>query len=233
MKKKQLIFITQAKGGSGKSILTFLLAEKFRKATIIEMDDATKTTTIYLAYRNPIRVTFLNKRKQIDRALFNDFLEEIAQSEDELFICDLGAAISEQLPFYLIEENEILPELLEALNLEIIFLIVVGGGNIFSQTFSYLKELHKVAGPTVPMYVMKNGHFDFDQEQEELLEAYTSAKKLPVHYYNITEDKNDPAQNRVKEVLKSGLGIDAAITYSKILFQKAINRLNISFDNLL
>ncbi len=39
--KKKIHFITQAKGGSGKSVLAFMLAEKYRDAVILDLDDAT------------------------------------------------------------------------------------------------------------------------------------------------------------------------------------------------
>jgi len=37
---KKIYFITQAKGGAGKSVLAFMLAEKYREAIILDLDDA-------------------------------------------------------------------------------------------------------------------------------------------------------------------------------------------------
>ena len=47
---KRIYFITQAKGGAGKSVLAFMLAEKYKEAVILDLDDATTTSIKQLAY---------------------------------------------------------------------------------------------------------------------------------------------------------------------------------------
>ena len=65
---KKIYFITQAKGGAGKSVLTFMLAEKYKEAVILDLDDATTTTIKQLAYRKPIKVSIRDPTtKRIDR----------------------------------------------------------------------------------------------------------------------------------------------------------------------
>jgi cellulose biosynthesis protein BcsQ len=61
--KKKIYFITQAKGGTGKSVLAFMLAEKYREAVILDLDDATTTTIKQLAYRSRSRFHFLIRRQ--------------------------------------------------------------------------------------------------------------------------------------------------------------------------
>jgi hypothetical protein len=56
--EKEIHFITQAKAGSGNSVLAFMLAEKYREAVILDLDDATTTSMKQLAYRNPPRFLF-------------------------------------------------------------------------------------------------------------------------------------------------------------------------------
>lgn len=90
---KKIQFITQAKGGSGKSVLTFMLAEKYKDAVLLDLDDATTTTMKQLAYREPVRVSFLDPTtKRIDRGAFNGLFESIAESDRELYIADLEPA---------------------------------------------------------------------------------------------------------------------------------------------
>jgi cellulose biosynthesis protein BcsQ len=73
---RKIQFITQAKGGSGKSVLTFMLAEKYHDAILLDLDDATTTTMKQLAYRNPIHISFLDPlTKRIDRVPLTDFLK--------------------------------------------------------------------------------------------------------------------------------------------------------------
>src|SRR5258706_14500665 len=99
--KNKIHFITQAKGGSGKSVLAFMLAEKYRDAVILDLDDATTTTVKQLAYRKPIKVSFLDLiTKRIDRGAFNRLFESVVEANRELFIADLGASVAEQLPKY-------------------------------------------------------------------------------------------------------------------------------------
>ena len=98
---KKIHFITQAKGGSGKSVLAFMLAEKYKEAVILDLDDAITTSMKQLAYRKPIRVSFLDPTtKRIDRGAFTGLFESVIEAPRELFIADLGASVAEQLPKY-------------------------------------------------------------------------------------------------------------------------------------
>ena len=222
---KKLIFITQSKGGAGKSILSFLLAEKYKEAIILDMDDATKTTSLQLAYRKPLQITFLDSNNVIDRGLFNSFLEQISGAKAELIICDLGASISEQLPFYLLDVHEFLPLVLEELGIDLQLYSIVGGANIFTQTMTYLDMLVKSASGQFPIKVLKNEFYDFTSDQNQTLEKYGIKHKLEVIPFNISKDKNESTQNRIREVLKSGEGIASASVFSRMYFQNAIKNL--------
>jgi cellulose biosynthesis protein BcsQ len=222
---KKLIFITQSKGGAGKSILSFLLAEKYPEAIIMDMDDATKTTTLQLAYRHPLPVTFLDANNVIDRGLFNSFLEKVSTSKSELFIADLGASISEQLPFYLIDVNEFLPDLLVDLGIHLELYNIVGGGNIFTQTMGYLKEVVDTANNQFNIKILQNNYYEFSSDQNQLLEEFASLHQLEIIPFNISRDKNQSTQDRIREVLKSGQGISSASPFSKAYFKQAIKNL--------
>jgi hypothetical protein len=224
---KKLIFITQSKGGAGKSVLTFLLAEKYPEAAILDMDDATKTTTLQLAYRNPRQITFLNSNKVIDRGLFNAFLEKLSTAKSTLFIADLGASISEQLPFYISDVNEFLPAVLHELEIELEIYTIIGGANIFTQTMTYLDTLVEAVDNKFNIKIFKNDFYDFTEDQNTTLNQYSDAYQLDVIPFNISKDKNESTQLRIKEVLKSGEGIDKAGIFSKMYFQNAIKTLAI------
>jgi cellulose biosynthesis protein BcsQ len=141
--KKKIQFITQAKGGSGKSVLTFMLAEKHIQATILDLDDATTTTMKQLAYRRPVKVSFLDPTtKRIDRGAFNGLFESVIEANKELFIADLGASVAEQLPKYFTMTGvEVVQEMLQENDIDLQLICVVGGGNIFKATMEYLAEL--------------------------------------------------------------------------------------------
>ena len=222
---KKLIFVTQSKGGAGKSVLSFLLAEKYPEAVIFDMDDATKTTSLQLAYRKPRQITFLNTNKVIDRGLFNKFLEKTAQAKSNLFIADLGASISEQLPYYLQDVNEFLPGVLTELDVEIEFYAVVGGANIFKQTMDYVVALMEAVSGQMKIRIFKNEYYEFSDDQSESLATFVADHQLELIDFNISRDKNESTQNRIKEVLKSGEGIEKAAVFSKMYFKHAISRL--------
>jgi cellulose biosynthesis protein BcsQ len=222
-KMKKLIFITQAKGGSGKSILAFLLAEKNKDAVIFDMDDATRTSLYQLEYRKPKEISFLNSNKVIDRGYFSDFLEKISEAKKNLFICDLGASVSEQLPYYINSVGiEFLSDTLEALGVKLEIYAVVAGANNFTQTMSYLDQLNKEVQKKLTLKVFKNEFFEFTADQNNQLKSYTDLNELPVSVFNITNDNNQTTQNRIREVLKSGKGVEEAPAFSKMFFNGAL-----------
>lgn len=127
--KKKVYFITQAKGGSGKSVLAFMLSEKYKDAFVLDLDDATTTTMKQLAYRKPVKVSFLDPNtKRIDRGAFNGLFESVIDAKKELFIADLGASVAEQLPKYLsMNDAESVAELLQSNNIQLEIVCIVGG----------------------------------------------------------------------------------------------------------
>lgn len=221
MKKVQ--FITQAKGGAGKSVLAFLLAEKYPAAIIADMDDATKTTMAQLAYRNPDLVSFLNENRSIDRGLFSDFFEEIAGSQSKHFICDLGASISEQLPKYI---SDIQPgniySLVADCGIDLEIICVVGGANIFKATMMFLHELVESGGHVLNIKVAVNEFYHLNAEQQNMLSDYTEANELESVPFTISRDTNHSTQDRIRAVLRSGQGLSRANGFSKIHFANAI-----------
>lgn len=230
---KKLIFVTQAKGGSGKSVLTFLLAELYKDAVIFDMDDATKTTTLQLAYRKPIAASFLNESNIIDRGIISAFFEKVASAKANHIICDLGASISEQLPFYLSDIGGAgLGAILEDLKIDLQIYTVVGGSNIFSQTMNFLTDVNKAVEGGIKVRVFKNEYYGFTNDQNNSLKDYTALANNSVISYNISKDTNESTKNRIMEVLKSGKGVDEANVFSKIYFTKALKELEESINAL-
>ena len=227
---KKVILVNQAKGGAGKSVLTFLLAEKYPKAAVIDMDDASKTTTMQLAYRNPPSVTFLNSNRVIDRGLFSSFLEKLSTSTPEFYISDLGASISEQLPHYFSDVSDFLSDILPDLGIQLDLYIVVGGSNIFTQTMSYLSDVVDSIGKakhSIHIQVFKNEYYEFGDDQTKVLNKYCKDHNLTIHSFDISRDKNESTQTRIKEVLKSGKGVEAFSSFSKFYFTSAIKKLSV------
>jgi hypothetical protein len=225
---KLVQFVCQSKGGVGKSVLTYLLAVKYPEADILDMDDATKTTMRQLAFRDPQHVSFLNQYNTIDRGMFNDFIENVAEADENHIICDLGASVSEQLPYYFRDVNAAsVATLLEEVHLSLALICVVGGSDIFSSTMNYLQELVTSVGNAFPITVAVNGYYKLLDAQVTSLDAFVTAHGLKVIHFNVSKDGNASSQARIKEVLDSGEGVAAAPLFSRHFFNEAVQSLDL------
>lgn len=225
--QKKITFITQAKGGSGKSVLTFMLAEKYKSAAILDLDDATTTTLKQLAYRNPVKVSFLDPHtKRIDRGAFNGLFESVMEADKDHFIADLGASVAEQLPKYFsLTGIDMINEVLEQSAIQLQLVCVVGGGNIFKATMEYLVELVESTEGRFEIIVALNGFYPCSVEQSGMLNEYVSENNLTLTSFDLVRDKGEIALRTVENVLKDGKGISRLSPFAAIYFKKAIDEL--------
>ncbi len=222
--KKKIQFITQAKGGSGKSVLAFMLAEKHKDAVILDLDDATTTTMKQLAYRGPIQVSFLDPlTKRIDRSAFNGLFQSVVEADRQLFIADLGASVAEQLPKYFSMNGiEVIAEVLETNNIQLQLICVVGGGNIFKATMVYLEELISSTKDYLETIVALNGLYPVSTVQEDTMHKYLECNGLQLVHFDLVRDKGEIAMRTVENVLKDGNGTAGLSPFTAIYFKKAI-----------
>lgn len=227
--KKKIHFITQAKGGAGKSVLAFMLAEKYKDAVVLDLDDATTTTLKQLAYRKPVKVSFLDHAtKRIDRGAFNGLFESILEANRDLFIADLGASVAEQLPkYFLMNGVETIKEVLDANEICLRIVCVIGGGNIFKATMEYLAELVEVAGGWLEIIVAHNGFYPCSEEQTTTLLEYVHANELSLIHFDLVKDKGEVAMRTVENVLKSGNGTTGLSPFASIYFKTPIEELSL------
>jgi hypothetical protein len=226
---KKIYFITQAKGGAGKSVLAFMLAEKYKEAIILDLDDATTTSIKQLAYRKPIRVSFLDQvTKRIDRGAFNGLFESVIEANKELFIADLGASVAEQLPKYFSMNGvDLITDVLEASNIELQIVCVVDGGNIFKATMEYLAELVESTNGYLDITVAHNGFYPCSEEQQRVLEDFVNENDLTLTNFDLVKDKGEIAMRTVENVLKNGNGTNGLSPFAAIYFKKPIDELNL------
>lgn len=226
---KKIHFITQAKGGSGKSVLAFMLSEKYRDAVILDLDDATTTTMKQLAYRKPVKVSFLDPTtKRIDRGAFNGLFESVVEADRELFIADLGASVAEQLPKYFSMNGiDVIMKVLEESEIQLQLVCIVGGGNIFKATMEYLLELVESTKGSLEIIVAQNGFYPCSQEQQTIMLEYIHENRLSLIYFDLVKDKGEIAMRTVENVLKDGKGITGLSPFTSIYFKKPIEDLNL------
>jgi hypothetical protein len=227
--KRKIHFITQAKGGSGKSVLAFMLAEKYSEAVILDLDDATTTSMKQLAYRNPIKVSFLDPAtKRIDRGAFNSLFESVTEVNKELFIADLGASVAEQLPKYFSMNGvDMIVDVLVKSNIQLQLVCVVGGGNIFKATMEYLDELVGSVQGLLKITVALNEFYLCSPEQKATLLEYIQENKLILIKFDLVKDKGEIAMRTVENVLKDGKGTSGLNPFASLYFKKPIEELNL------
>lgn len=227
--KTKIQFITQAKGGSGKSVLAFMLAEKYPEAVLLDLDDATTTTMKQLAYRKPVKVSFLDPAtKRIDRGAFNGLFESVVEAKKELFIADLGASVAEQLPKYFsVNGIDVIMDMLEQSSIQLQVVCIIGGGNIFKATMEYLAELVESTKGSLQITVAQNGFYPCSPEQQTILLDYIHENNLSLIHFDLVRDKGEIAMRTVENVLKDGKGISGLSPFTSIYFKKPIEELNL------
>lgn len=181
---KRIIFVAQSKGGAGKSALTKILAHKNPKALLVDMDDASRTISNLLKDREVMFFSFLSSYRHTDRGRLFNFYEMVNGDNHNFFICDLSPTAAHQLLFHFDTKfNDIrngLSEIFAEFGIAFELNIVVGGGDIFTTTMAYLKDIQQVVNQEFPIKVYKNDYFPFSEEQDQLLEEYANKHNLEV-----------------------------------------------------
>lgn len=224
---KKIIQITQAKGGVGKSVLTYLIAEKHPHSIVLDADDATTSISKHLAYRNPIKVSFLDpETKRIDRSSFNSLFESVAQTDKDLFIMDNGASVAEQLPKYFEASNpKNVKEMLDISGIHLRIVCVVAGGNNFKSTMGYLVELVDSSNSQFEIVVARNKHFPMSDDQTSALEKYCSDNGLDYFSYDLVNDKGELAMRTAENVLQNGKGLSGLSPFKAVYFRGCVENI--------
>ncbi len=222
MTKTSRIIILNEKGGVGKSYyskICSLQAEKEQVITyFIDCDNASASLTKffqgienrkseYLFYKSE---NLLGPDRKIDRTKFDTFLDTLGKLENVR--CDFGAASSEQILFYLQEENQNgILEVFEDLNIRLH--IIMAGGGMIKESIDFFMKLKKVKGIEKFITIVAN-------EREggvngKTVSEYTKADiKIPPFH----EDSNSAAFLEWKEMMNNG------VVYADILSMPLIRR---------
>lgn len=149
---QQFQFNIQAKGGAGKSMLTYLQALKEQKndrSYFVDFDSSVKSSCRQLKFlrgKTPSRfatMSLLDEREKLDRQLLFENLYQLSLKDYDCFYLDFGAPESDQLPSlfskdYTIEEFK---EVQDELNAQFIFNIVMAGGGAYEPCTQYLQKV--------------------------------------------------------------------------------------------
>ncbi|HEV7347395.1 hypothetical protein [Telluribacter sp.] len=236
---KKFNFIIQAKGGVGKSFLTYLIAVKHEEdngRTFIDVDSSTKTSTDQLRFlahrdRRLAGIDLLDSYRKIARDRLFDSLQQLALLPNQTFYLDFGAPESEQIPALLtldLDQDE-LKEFERYLNSEMAFHVVVAGGTAYTACMDYLMKIYKAVGCQfrIVIWINTNTFQTFPQQKEDLL-GLASKCQLTVESFGDMEPNTELAHKiiRTMERGEGWDGIQSAGWFAKTKMEKMVRAIS-------
>lgn len=172
---KKILIICQAKGGVGKSILSYLTALSMYEddnCLFVDCDSSTQTSTRQLKFLGEDRtetISLLDSEGILIRDKLISYLESIKDTPFHTVVFDLGAPESEQLPA-LFQHDVPLQELAEELGFDFQFNVVIGGGGAYAASMDYLGKLITALGNEfkIELWQSKTSFNSFPELGEEL-----------------------------------------------------------------
>ncbi|MEP7277416.1 MAG: hypothetical protein ABI813_02125 [Bacteroidota bacterium] len=234
---KQFQFNIQAKGGSGKSMLTYLQALKHqenKRSYFVDLDSSVKTSLQQLKFlqgKTPPRFALMNlldARDKLDRQLLFENLLELSKKDFDAFYLDFGAPESDQLPSLFSKDYTTaeFKQIETELSSQFIFNIVVAGGGAYEGCTRYLQRLSALlAGQfEVNIYINESTFSNYPLLIEEIkMFAKTNQPKISdVKLFGDFDNTTSPHKNILRNV-EQGRGMEAFAFIEKI---KILNELS-------
>jgi len=236
---KKFHFNIQAKGGSGKSMLTYLLAlknEENTKAYFIDLDSSVKTSVQQLKFlqgKTPPRfaaMNLLDNREKIDRQLLFDNLLELSQKEPDDFYLDFGAPESDQLPSLLSKDYSTheFKQIETELSASFVFNVVVAGGGAYEGCTNYLQKMAMLLGGAFEVNVYVNmGTFSNHPHLVEEINTFARSNKdsiNSVRFFGDFDTTASPHKNILSKI-ENGRGMEAYAFVERIKINKELSNL--------
>lgn len=229
--KKKINFVIQSKGGSGKSMLTYLLALKQqsnKSVAFIDLDQSTRTSTKqleFLAEENRIfSVSITDSIERIDREKLVEVIQVLSEQDYDEFVVDCGAPESEQLPklFTLDFDSSMLQELEIEFNTEITFYVVIAGGAAYKSCMTYLQSVvQTISKEKIVVYYNENTFQNDDSQKllanfQEIMDRQKLKHKPFGNFYVDRSSGKDVINN-----VTNGLGLES---YTGFITKKIIQQ---------
>lgn len=156
---KQVHFILQGKGGVGKSLIASIFAQ-YQKSLgkKVQCFDTDPVNQTFLRFKglDVEQINIMTEHKTIDTSKFDNLVEMIAESDNEVFIIDNGAATFVPLMNYMLE-NHIVDEVFAALDIEVIIHTPIVGGQAMEDSIMGLRDVIRFFN--VPVIVWVNQYW--------------------------------------------------------------------------
>lgn len=220
-KNKEVIFILQSKGGVGKSMLAYLLANKhLDKYAYVDLDNTTRTSKKQLSFATDLfEIDVQNIDKQIDREKIINLFEFITNLEKSTIV-DFGASESEQF-LHLLEEfggKELLKSLEETYNIKVKLFVVIAGGNSLFQSLSYYAKFETYKLDCITVYI--NEHTFSDENSIIELEKKLDTSVEYIRFGNLSKSSNSTQE--ILNNAKNGNIITDSISFATKLKVKSL-----------
>jgi len=236
---KQFQFNIQAKGGAGKSMLTYLQALKQQandRSYFVDFDSSVKSSCQQLKFlqgKMPSRfatMSLLDQREKLDRQLLFENLYELSQKDYDSFYLDFGAPESDQLPSlfskdYTIEEFK---DVQDELNAQFIFNVVIAGGSAYEPCTYYLRKITTLIKGLfeVNLYINENAFAGTPGLITELM-AFSEANENHISAIKLYGDFDiTTAPHRsILQKISEGKGLEAFQFIEKIKILKELSKI--------
>lgn len=207
--KKQVTFIAQSKGGTGKSFLTWFIAQNKidDQSIFIDLDKSTRTSTRLtkiLGEKRVVELSILDDNRKLDREMFLNLFETISKAKTNEWYVDLGAPESDELKSFF--QNEVpaheLKEILEEIGIDLRILIVIAGADAINACIQYYTDMMNIAGEYIKIEAIKN-EGTFATEKAKIL----GDKILEEQNISFKKVGSMPIGNSSKEVMSVISGV--------------------------
>lgn len=166
---KTFHFIIQAKGGVGKSFLTYFYAlgrEQDPAILFLDVDNSTQTSDRQLGFlrgqtvKRLAKLSLFNERAKQDRQLLMRSVLELAGLPYTDYFLDFGAPESEQFPALVRQDlpAALLKQVEQQTKGRFVFHVVIGGNTAFKPCVAYLTEVVTVLEGLFQIVVHPNQH---------------------------------------------------------------------------
>lgn len=186
---KQVNLILQSKGGVGKSLFMWFVAQQHKpeKTVFIDLDESTQTSSARLgAVVGPERVRsfkILNEYKKMEREKILSLFEGLSTAKSNTFYIDFGAPESAEF-FRLLQEDapsDMLQEELTKMGLALRIFVIMAGRDALNSCVNYYDALSKELDARFPLTMVVNmGTFGGVETAEKAIEKLTELGYAPI-----------------------------------------------------
>lgn len=227
---KQVNLVLQSKGGVGKSLLIWFVAqlEKESKSAFIDLDESTQTSSLRLGKiigENRVRhFKILNENKKLEREKILNLFEVIAETKTDKWYIDFGASESDEfkrLLIFDISANSLFNEL-QNMGIELRVFVIIAGRDALASCANYYHHLKTLIGEDIScLALMNEGTFGGIESIEQGKETLQNAKIEFKSFGSLGESENGKDVIRLITESKepSTLNFAGRLTYRKALEQ--------------